>query len=64
MASNWHRNKEVALSVAMIEPPKRFRSMARLVLVVDDEPLVGDYTASLLDKLGCVVIGRTTRPRL
>ena len=30
--------------------------MARVVLVVDDEPLVGDYTASVLNELGCVVV--------
>jgi CheY-like chemotaxis protein len=30
--------------------------MPRVVLVVDDEPLVRDYTASALADLGCVVI--------
>lgn len=30
--------------------------MARVVLVVDDEPLVLNLTASVLEELGCVVI--------
>jgi hypothetical protein len=31
-------------------------SMSRVVLVVDDEPLVLDVTASMLEDLGCEVV--------
>jgi hypothetical protein len=34
----------------------RPRSLARVVLVVDDEPLILDLTSSMLEDLGCEVV--------